>query len=75
MHDTICTPTGAVGSDPAVITKSVDVVEGMSAGAAALARSAWFLAARWQFSKHRPSGTMLSISRFVRLCVCPGVHF
>ena len=25
------------------------------------------------FSKHRPSGPMLSISRFVRLCVCPSV--
>ena len=41
--------TGAVGSEPAVITKSVDVVEGMSAGSAALARSAWCLAACWQF--------------------------
>ena len=41
--------TGAVCSEPAVITKSVDVVEGMSAGSAALARAAWCLAARWRF--------------------------
>ena len=27
----------------------------------------------WSFSKHRPSGPMLSISRNVRLCVCPSV--
>ena len=32
--------TGAVGSEPAVITESVDDVEGMSAGAAVLARAA-----------------------------------
>ena len=43
------TTTGAVGSEPSVITESVDVVELMSAGAAALARAAWCLAARWQF--------------------------
>ena len=41
--------TGAVGSEPAVITESVDDVEGMSAGAAVLARAAWCLAARWRF--------------------------
>ena len=32
-----------------------------------------------RFSKHQPSGPMLSISRFVRpsvrVCVCPSVHF
>ena len=27
-----------------------------------------------QFSKHRPSGPMLSISQNVRLCVCPSVR-
>ena len=27
----------------------------------------------FKFSKHRPFGPMLSISRFVRLCVCPCV--
>ena len=41
--------TGAVGSEPAVITESVDVVEGMSPGAALLARAAWCLAAYWRF--------------------------
>ena len=29
---------------------------------------------RIKFSKHRPSGPMLSISRFVRLSVCPSVR-
>ena len=32
--------TGAVGSEPDAITESVDVVEGMPAGAAVLARAA-----------------------------------
>ena len=27
----------------------------------------------WIFSKHRPTGPMLSISRNIRLCVCPSV--
>ena len=44
------TTSGAVGSEPAFITESVDVVELMSAGAAALARAAWCLAACWRFS-------------------------
>ena len=43
------TSTGAVGSEPVVITESVDVVEVMSAGAAALARAAWCLADHWRF--------------------------
>ena len=34
------TTTGAVGSEPDAITESVDVVEGMPAGATVLARAA-----------------------------------
>ena len=41
--------TGAVGSQHAVITKSVDAVEGMSAGSAPLARAARCLPACWRF--------------------------
>ena len=43
------TSTGVVASEPDVITESVDVVEVMSAGAAALARAAWCLADHWRF--------------------------
>ena len=35
--------------------------------------SFWYRAQFGLFSKHRPSGPMLSISRNVRLCVCPSV--
>ena len=45
----VASTTGAVGSEPDAITESVDVVEVMPAGAAALARTAWCLAARWRF--------------------------
>ena len=45
----VASTTGAVGSEPGAITESVDVAEVMSAGAAALARAAWCLAARWRF--------------------------
>ena len=31
--------------------------------------------AKQQFSKHRPSGLMLSIGQFVHMCVCVCGHF